>query len=223
MARSSDSNFLVALFRDKTLQAREIRRVIGISLIYLIATTVLVGLFYHQLLGRLLDGMAPLLFVSEDMALANEAVPALGAVLTKWLVAMLVINAVITFCLGIYISRNLGRPILAIKRALNEIGNGNLDVKLRSTDSKEFSEICMALNKAMHSIRLQIGAAKENVTEATRLQKASTEAQNVTHNGELDIVLDNCREALEYFQTEGTDPEFTLVDIDDDSNSHKVA
>lgn len=223
MARSSDSNFLVALFRDKTLQAREIRRVIGLSLIYLIVTTVLVGFFYHQLLGRFLEGMAPLLFVSEDMALANEAIPALGSVLTKWLIAMLVVNVLITFCLGIYISRTLGRPILAIKRALNEIGNGNLEVKLRSTDSKEFGEICTALNKAMHSIRLQISSAKDNVSEATRLQQANTQANTVAHNGELDIVLDNCREALDFFQTEDTDPEFTLVDIDDDSNSHKVA
>ena len=63
MARSSDSNILLSLFRDKTFQAHEIRRVISLSVIYLVVTTALVGVFYHQMLGRLLEGMAPLLFV----------------------------------------------------------------------------------------------------------------------------------------------------------------
>ena len=78
MARSSDSNFILAILRDKSFQAREIRRVVMLTFLYLAITTVLVGVFYHQMLGRLLDGMAPLLFVSEDMALANEALSLLG-------------------------------------------------------------------------------------------------------------------------------------------------
>ena len=75
MARSSDSGFLGSLLRDKTFQAREIRRVLKLSLIYLAITTVMVGVFYHQMLGQILAGVSPLLFVSEDMALANDAVP----------------------------------------------------------------------------------------------------------------------------------------------------
>ena len=121
MARSSDSNFLVALLRDKTFQAREIRRVIALSFVYLAITTALVGVFYHQMLGSLLEGMAPLLFVSEDMSLANEAIPALSAVLGKWLISMLVVNVLITVALSIYITRRLGHPILAIKRPSNNI------------------------------------------------------------------------------------------------------
>ena len=60
MARSSDSFFPLALLRDRTFQAREIRRVMKLAGLYLVATTVLVGVFYHQMLGQLLEGMAPL-------------------------------------------------------------------------------------------------------------------------------------------------------------------
>lgn len=218
MARSSDSNFLVALFRDKTFQAREIRRVIGLSLIYLVVTTVMVGIFYHLMLGRLLEGMAPLLFVSEDLALANEAIPALGAVLGRWLIAMLAINAVITLIVGIYIARRLGHPIMAIKRALNEIGNGNLDVRLRSTDSKDFGEISAALTAAMHSIRVQISTAKESMEQVTTLRESNQTIQAP----EMDSALNHCKGALEFFQTDG-EPELSLVDVDDDSDSHRVA
>lgn len=218
MARSSDSNFLIAFFTDKTFQAREIRRVIGLSFVYLLITTALVGVFYHQMLGRLLDGMAPLLFVSEDMALANDAIPAMSAVLSKWLIAMLVINAIITICVSIYITRRLGHPILAIKRALNEIGNGNLDVRLRTTDKNDFGEISSALTAAMHSVRLQISHAKESMAQVTTMQQSN----GAINDNQLDTALSSCRGALDFFQTESDGSEFTLVDIDD-QDSNRVA
>ncbi|MFT5046959.1 MAG: hypothetical protein ACI8UP_003941, partial [Porticoccaceae bacterium] len=44
MARSSDFGFLGSIFRDKTFQAREIRRVLLLTCVYLGVTTVLVGI-----------------------------------------------------------------------------------------------------------------------------------------------------------------------------------
>jgi len=116
MARSSDSIFPLALLRDKTFQAAEIRRVLVLSMFYLFATTLIVGLFYNQIIGDLVEGVAPLFFVSEDMNLVNESVPSLTAVVTKWMLAMLLVNVLITVSLSVYIARKLGQPILAIKR-----------------------------------------------------------------------------------------------------------
>ncbi len=185
MDRSSDSIFPISLIRDRTFQAREIRRVIKLSLIYLAVTTVLVGVFYHQMLGRLIDGMAPLLFVSEDMALATEAVPSLSSVLGKWLVAMLVVNAVITVSLGIFITRKLGQPLLAIKRGLREVAAGNLNVRLRATDNNEFGELASDLSLALQRVREHVAAAK------TGLDNESAEA-----------AVAEVREALDWFQAE---------------------
>jgi len=207
MARSSDSNFIVALFRDKTFQAREIRRVVLLTFLYLAITTVMVGVFYHQMLGRLLEGMAPLLFVSEDMSLANEAVPTLASVLGKWLTAMLIVNALITVSLGVYITRKLGHPILAIKRSLREIGNGNLDVRLRAADNHEFGEIASELSAAMSSIREQISAAKSGIEQVGELQEASNSPEHI------DQALNECRQALDFF----------TVDADKAANEQKAA
>jgi len=207
MARSSDSNFIVALFRDKTFQAREIRRVVLLTFLYLAITTVMVGVFYHQMLGRLLEGMAPLLFVSEDMSLANEAVPTLASVLGKWLTAMLIVNALITVSLGVYITRKLGHPILAIKRSLREIGNGNLDVRLRAADNLEFGEIASELSAAMSSIREQISAAKTGIEQVGELQEASNSPEHI------DQALNECRQALDFF----------TVDADKAANEQKAA
>ena len=191
MTRSSDSPFPLSIFRDKTFQAREIRRVIALSLVYLLITTVLLGVFYQQMLGQLLQGAAPLFFVSEDMQLANEAIPAMTAVLGKWMLAMLAVNVIITIALGIYITRRLGQPLMAIKRSLREIGAGNLDVRLRASDSKDFGEIADELSIALSSIRRQIGAAK---SELVLVDQPDTKAEDIEQ------VLRNCRQALDYFQ-----------------------
>lgn len=196
MARSSDSNFILAILRDKTFQAREIRRVVMLTFLYLVITTALVGVFYHQMLGRLIEGMAPLLFVSEDMALANEALPSLSDVLGKWLIAMLLINATITVGLAIFITRRLGHPILAIKRSLREIGDGNLDVRLRASDKGEFGEIAGELTAAMRTVREQIQAAKSGIAQVGDVDASTSNADSINN------ALHECRTALDYFQLE---------------------
>ena len=194
MARSSDSGFLGSIIRDKTFQAREIRRVLLLTFVYLAVTTVLVGLFYQQMLGQILEGAAPLLFVSEDMALANDAVPTLSSVLGKWLIAMLVLNALITICLATYITRKLGHPLLAIKRSLRQIGEGRLDVRLRAGDEGEFGDIARELTTAVASIREQISAAKSGINNVVNVADASNDST------ELSTAINDCRHALDYFQ-----------------------
>ncbi|MFK8075629.1 MAG: hypothetical protein AB8B84_03515 [Granulosicoccus sp.] len=207
MERSSDFGFLGSLLRDKSFQAREIRRVLKLSLMYLAVTTVMVGVFYHQMLGQILAGVSPLLFVSEDMALANEAVPTLTAVLGKWLTAMLVVNVIVTVCLSVYITRKLGQPILAIKRSLRQIGDGRLDVRLRADDNRDFGDIAHELTAAARSIREQIAAAKSGIEQVSSVE------QNGTSPQELNDAINDCRHALDFFQ----------VDIEESMQDKKAA
>lgn len=198
MARSSDSNFLLSLLHDKNFQSHEIRRVIKLSAIYLLVTTVVVGVFYHFMLGSLIEGVAPMLFVSEDVALVNEAIPSMSTVITQWILVMLAVNVVLTSALAIYITRKLGQPILAIRRALREIGNGNLDVRLRSSDSKEFGEITTELNLAVYSIRNQIATAQQSMKKATFLSEQAPD----NPNSEVDAALNECDRALDFFNVQ---------------------
>ena len=112
MARSSDRSFLIALFKDKTFQTREVRRVLGLSLLYLTISTVLLAIFYQQMLGQLVAGDSPLLFVSEDVSLNNEQVPALSAVLGRWVLVMLAI-------IGFVVLRRRGSKDVSAKAAVN--------------------------------------------------------------------------------------------------------
>lgn len=196
MARSSDLSFFKSILHDKTFQAREIRRVIYLATLYLIVTTVLLGIFYHVLLGKLVSGSTPLFFVSEDMQRFNELVPGLASVLGRWILVMLLVNLIVTATVSIFVVRKLGQPILAIKRALRDIGNGDLNVRLRETDDKDFSEICVALNNAMAQIRMHILTAKQEFTTLQNIQ--DTKAANDEAN-ELESVVENCAAALDFF------------------------
>ncbi len=194
MARASDSFFLLALFRDKTFQMRLIRRVMLLAGIFILISTVVLGIFYHHLLGEIVAGTSPMLFASDELARLNEQVPGLATVLGRWLVAMLVINAVLTAAIGVYISRKLGSPLLAIRRALNEMSEGNLDVRLRAGDSREFAEITDALNAAVATIQEKVGEAQNQVS-ATQTGSAQIE------HADLREALRNCHSVLQYFNT----------------------
>jgi len=197
MARSSDSFFLLAILKDKTFQAREIRRVIAFATLYLVITTVLLGIFYHQMLGQLVSGASPMLFVSEDMNMINEQIPSLASVLGRWIIVMLVVNIVVTSLISMYIVRKLGQPILAAKRALREIGEGKLNVRLRVADTREFSEIFDAVEGAVDSINKQVNTAKQ---ELLQLQKFKQGA--VIDPDALETSINNCQQALDYFTTD---------------------
>lgn len=200
MARSSDSIFPLSILRDKTFQAGEIRRVLALATLYLVITTILMGVIYHQMIGSLVEGVAPLFFVSEDMQLVNEAVPSMSAILGKWVISMMIVNAVVTIGLGIFITQKLGQPLMAIKRTLREIGEGNLDVRLRATDDREFGEITNELSYAMASVRDQIAAAKHEIEQADGniAPVAASEGEQQSVN----MAVRNCKLALDFFQVD---------------------
>jgi len=193
MARSSDSFFLLALIKDKTFQAREIRRVIAFASLYLVLTTVLLGVFYNQMLGQLVSGTSPMLFVSEDMRMINEQIPSLSSVLGTWILVMLAVNVVVTSLISVYIIRKLGQPLLAVKRALRDLGDGKLNVRLRADDDKEFADVVNAVDSAVASINKQIVVAKSSFEE---VQAIRGEAAN---SEQLESSLTNCKMALDYF------------------------
>ncbi|MCB1754472.1 MAG: hypothetical protein KDJ38_03055 [Gammaproteobacteria bacterium] len=197
MARSSDSFFLLALLKDKTFQTREVRRVIYLSALYLLITTALLAVFYQQMLAQLVSGQLPMLFVSEDIALINEQIPSLSSVLGKWVLVMLGVNVIVTSLVGAYIIRKMGHPLLAIKRALGDLGNGKLDTKLRSSDSKEFAEISDAFNIALEQIRFKIEEAKNELQHPQEQPQPSAD--------ELQTSIKNCAVILDYFESTNID------------------
>lgn len=194
MARSSDAVFPLSLVKDKAFQMRQIRRVLWLTLFFVVQSTIVLGLFYHYLLGEMVAGTAPLLFASEDLQMLTESVPSTKEVMMRWIFIMLGINAMVTIAIGVYIMRKLGNPLLAIRRALNELGDGNLGVRLRAGDSHEFSELSEALNRALEQIHGKIEEARQQ----TRIVD-SLEQQPRPDAEQIEQALINCRDVLGFF------------------------
>lgn len=197
MARSSDAAFPFSLIRDKTFQLRQIRRVLFLTVFFIVQSTLVLAVFYHAFLGNLVQGNAPILFASEDMGNLSEAIPAMSTVLSKWMLVMLALNGIVTLTLAVYILRRLGNPILAIKRALNEVGDGNLEVKLRVDDTEEFGELIAALNRALEQVKNKIRDARELTRVIETLEDQPTPDEN-----QIRQALNDCNEVLRYFDQE---------------------
>ena len=196
MARASDSFFLLAIFRDQTFQMRQVRRVMLLAGFFVLQSTLVLWVFYHYLLGEMVAGTAPMLFASDELQRLNSQIPELTSVLGRWIIIMLLINVLLTAVVAFYIMRKLGSPLLAIKRVLNEIAGGNLDVRLRSGDSGEFAEIVEALNGAVSCMQEKIGDAQLTV-DSVDLENVSTSADN----DRVQQALTDCKQALAYFET----------------------
>jgi len=195
MARSSDAVFPLSLIRDKTFQMRQLRRVLWLTLFFIVQSTLLLGVFHHQLLGRLAAGNAPLLFASEDIGTLSERVPSVAGAMGSWLVLMLVVNALVTGVIGVWIVRRLGNPLLAMRRALNDIGEGRLDTRLREGDEQEFAELADAFNRALETMQQRVRVAQE----ATAIL-ASLEDQPSPDAKAMREALTRCRTSLDWFR-----------------------
>ena len=203
MARSSDAVFPLSLLRDKSFQLGQIRRVMWLTLFFIVQSTLVLGVFYYFLLGDIVDGTAPLLFTSEDMAMLNEQIPSVTAVMMKWLAIMLIINAIVTCAIATYVIRKLGNPILAMHRALNELGDGNLNVRLREGDSKEFNELYQALNRATAKIQSHVEIARSETDVLDTLESQPKDEQGSDATQALEA-LQKCRSVLSFFEAQQT-------------------
>ena len=194
MARSSDAPFPLSLVRDRSFQMRQVRRVALLALLFTVQSTLLLGAFHHELLGRLVAGNAPLLFASEDIGSLAARVPGTGEAMGRWLAIMLGLNALVTIGIGTWIVRRLGSPILAMRRVLDEIGDGNLEVRLREGDASEFEELAGALNRALASVQAHVADARA----ATSVLDPVAD-QPLPDARELRAALERCRERLDWF------------------------
>lgn len=198
MARSSDAIFPLSLIRDRTFQMRQLRRVLWLTLFFVVQSTLLLGVFHHRLLGRIASGNAPLLFASEDIGTLGEHVPSVAGAMGSWLVVMLVMNAIVTGAIGVWIVRRLGSPLLAMRRALDDIGEGRLDTRLRESDEQEFEELARTFNRALETVQQRVAVARE----ATAIL-ASLEDQPDPDPQAMRAALTRCATSLDWFDSSG--------------------
>ncbi len=193
--RSSDAFYIKALLTDKTFQAREIRRVLVFAVVYAVITTALLGVFYHYMIGGLVAGVSPLLFAAEDMDKLDQQLPGMVETLARWLVIMLVLNLSMTVAVGVYIVRRLGGPLLAIKRVVRQIGEGDMTTRLRRGSDEKFGDLFDTLTRTVETLHERIASAKDHLNDL--------EAQDV--NASTRASIEALANDLRHFKTAADD------------------
>ena len=118
----------------------------------------------------LVAGVSPLLFASEDMDQLGSQLPSMAETLGRWLVIMLAVNLAMTAAIGVYIVRRLGEPLLAIKRVLRQIGQGDLTARLRRGNDEKFGDLFDALTDTVESLHERVADAKSALDDLAGAQ-----------------------------------------------------
>jgi HAMP domain-containing protein len=96
--------------------------------------------------------------------------------LTIWIV---IFSVAIAFLIGIYLSRRISRPIVMLRDAANEIGNGVLDKKIDIKSNNEVGELASAFEKMRSSLKdSRKDLEKNNKTLEKKVSKRTGELQS---------------------------------------------
>ncbi|MEM7468871.1 MAG: HAMP domain-containing protein [Pseudomonadota bacterium] len=182
------------LFEEQGLHISALRKVLLLCGVFVIASTVTVAVFHYQLIGHIADGAGPMLFIPDEYHRMFQDLPAVGDIIGRWLIIMLVINTIIVGGITYYVVEKLGRPLVLLKRYTNALGDGQLNVDLDSSEDHELREITETLNQATARIQLMVMALKENLTILEDEDQSYNKMQRQQ-------ALEGCRAALDYFET----------------------
>ena len=87
----------------------------------------------------------------------NTTIPQLKNTLIQGMISIF-ITLVMTACiLLIWLYQSIAKPITVLKRATNEVKNGNLDFRLEGTPSDEIRELCQDFDEMREHLKEQIG------------------------------------------------------------------
>jgi|GEM_PF-723395 len=108
--------------------------------------------FKETLQPHLEDDILPLvqdyhLETEEDLSDALQAVSIRSATAASLAIAINVVGLVVALALGLFLSRSISRPILALKSAARELGQGNLEMRVDVRSRDEIGILAATFNR----------------------------------------------------------------------------
>ncbi len=192
LAKRNSLSWWQIIFLEKSFHFRQIRRLLTITILIVIVSTTLLGVFYHSIIDHFISGDLPVYFMPEEMAAISAGLPGLQETMLKWGTIIMLTNISLTLILGIYITHKLGSPLCRFKLAAKDIADGQLYTHVEIPRSDEFKDLADELNNAIARVQLMIMAINENL-RILENESSSLDDKNNAVKG--------CREALAYFET----------------------
>ncbi|MEM7221033.1 MAG: HAMP domain-containing protein [Pseudomonadota bacterium] len=192
MDKQSDSGASARRFRS-----RQIRRLLWVSMISMVATTAIFAKFYGDLTSAFTGGDLPVFFLPEQMAELNESIPAFSQIMGEWAAFTLLLELGILFLTSAFITYRLATPLYRVNEAIREIGEGKLYTDIELGDGDEFQSLARNLNEAVAKVQLMIMTLEMDLGTLEGMASDNTEVDREL----MRQTIENSREALSYFET----------------------
>ncbi|MCI8549204.1 MAG: HAMP domain-containing histidine kinase [Lachnospiraceae bacterium] len=119
------------------------------------------------------DGACGSVFI---MTSAGEMIPQVKQLLGNVIIAILILLILIAMLLSLWIYRTILRPIGELKKATNEIKEGNLDYELKIDERDEIGQLCMDFEEMRQRL-------KDNAAEKLQYEQENKELiRNISHD-----------------------------------------
>jgi len=118
------------------------------------------------------------------------------AELKKRVLTISLVLTALAILLGLFITMSVSRPVARLAAATDEIGRGNLDVRLEVKSNDEIGELARAFNKMASDLK-EVTTSRDAINKETNMRKQTEEELTLAH-AELQkqvVELANAREA----------------------------
>jgi len=141
-------------FKNMVLVEREFRmrqmwRVLLLTLLSVVISTVALAFFYTHLLNLFSGGDMPLYFAPEDLQSMANHIPTVQSTMLKWLLILGSINAVVTIIASVFMTYKLGGPLYRLKADMQRIGTGDLSTRIHLRKGDEYQDVALSINESV--------------------------------------------------------------------------
>jgi len=192
---------------EKAFRLRQMRRVLLLTLLSVLISTVALAFFYSHWLDLFSGGDLPLYFAPEELADMTRQIPGMQETMVMWLLILGGINAVVTMVASVFMTYTLGGPLYRLKADMQKIGDGDLMTHIQLRDGDEYQDMAESINDSVEQLRRAMQGIQSQVAKLHELHVEGEEKEK------LKQAIGNIETELDYF---------TLPDVEKDGSQKQV-
>ncbi|MDQ6952837.1 MAG: methyl-accepting chemotaxis protein [Mariprofundaceae bacterium] len=178
---------------ERAFRMRQMWRVLLLTLLSVLISTVALAFFYTHLLELFSGGDMPLYFAPEELQSITQNIPGMQETMIKWLLILGSINAVITIIASVFMTYKLGGPLYRLKADMYRIGKGDLSTRIYLRKGDEYQDVASSINDSVTHLH---DAVQSIQTHVHKLNKIQLKGQEQAH---LAQVIADLESQLDYF------------------------
>ncbi|MBL1352921.1 MAG: methyl-accepting chemotaxis protein [Zetaproteobacteria bacterium] len=178
---------------ERAFRMRQMWRVLLLTLLSVLISTVALAFFYTHLLELFSGGDMPLYFAPEELQSMTQNIPGMQETMLKWLLILGSINAVITIIASVFMTYKLGGPLYRLKADMYRIGEGDLSTRIHLRKGDEYQDMASSINDSVTHLHDAVQGIQTHVHKLHKIQLKGQEQEYLAQ------VIADLESQLDYF------------------------